>query len=60
MCLPKATKPSGPSEADLRDLHAKIGRLAVEDDFFVSRAQAMKPAEEKSMIVRQHPKLSII
>lgn len=26
-------KPAGPSEAEVKDLHAKIGRLAVENDF---------------------------
>ena len=26
-------KPKGPSEAEVKDLHAKIGRLAVENDF---------------------------
>jgi len=26
-------KPTGPSEAEVKDLHAKIGRLAVENDF---------------------------
>lgn len=32
-------KPSGPSEAELKELHAKIGRLAVENDFL---AQGLK------------------
>jgi len=26
-------KPAGPSESEVKDLHAKIGRLAVENDF---------------------------
>lgn len=30
---------SGPSEAEMKDLHAKIGRLAVENDFL---AQGLK------------------
>jgi len=29
----KGHKPSGPTEAEVKDLHAKIGRLAVENDF---------------------------
>ena len=29
----KGDKPSGPTEAEVKDLHAKIGRLAVENDF---------------------------
>jgi hypothetical protein len=28
-------KQSGPSEAEAKDLHAKIGRLAVENDFLL-------------------------
>ena len=28
-------KPQGPSESQIKDLHAKIGRLAVENDFLV-------------------------
>ena len=28
-----ASKPSGPSEADLKVLHAKIGQLTLENDF---------------------------
>lgn len=26
-------KPEGPSEAEIKELHAKIGRLSVENDF---------------------------
>lgn len=29
----KGGKPSGPTEAEVKDLHAKIGRFAVENDF---------------------------
>ena len=32
-------KPEGPSEADAKELHARIGRLAVENDF---SAQGLK------------------
>ncbi len=32
-------KPTGVSEADVKELHAKIGRLAVENDFL---AQGLK------------------
>jgi len=32
-------KPQGPSEPEIKDLHAKIGRLAVENDFL---AQGLK------------------
>jgi len=29
----KGDKPTGPTEAEIKELHAKIGRLAVENDF---------------------------
>lgn len=48
----------GPTEAGVEELHAKIGRLAVENDF-VARAQAMSPAEKKNLIRRDHPELGI-
>lgn len=48
----------GPTEAEVEELHAKIGRLAVENDF-VARAQAMSPAEKKNLIRRDHPELGI-
>mgnify|MGYP000279783361 FL=1 len=32
-------KPSGPSDAEIKDLHAKIGRLTIENDFL---AQGLK------------------
>jgi transposase-like protein len=35
----KGGQASGPSEAEMKDLHAKIGRLAVENDFL---AQGLK------------------
>jgi len=35
----KRQEPQGPSESELKDLHAKIGRLAVENDFL---AQGLK------------------
>jgi len=52
-------KPEGPTEAEVKEQHAKIGRLAVENDFFVRRAQAMSPEQKKVMIRRGHPGLSI-
>ncbi|MDE4147191.1 IS3 family transposase [Phaeobacter gallaeciensis] len=52
-------KQSGPTEADIKELHAKIGRLAVENGFFVGRAQKVSPAKKRSMVQRDHPKLSI-
>ena len=35
----RGAKPTGASEADVKELHAKIGRLAVENDFL---AQGLK------------------
>ena len=32
--------PQGPSESEVNDLHAKIGRLAVENDFLAQRLNA--------------------
>ncbi len=52
-------KQAGPTEAEVRELHAKIGRLAVENDFFIRRAQEVSPAKKRSMIQRNHPELSI-
>ncbi|WP_432806825.1 IS3 family transposase [Methylocystis echinoides] len=39
---------------DLKALHAKIGELALENGFFVRRAQQGRPAERKAMIDRSH------
>ncbi len=41
--------------ADVKALHAKIGQLAMENDFFITRARAHKRAERKEMIDREHP-----
>ncbi|MEP2715623.1 hypothetical protein [Pseudophaeobacter sp.] len=51
-------KQTGPTEAEVKDLHAKMGRLAVEKDF-VRRAQKVSPAKKRSMIQRDYPELSI-
>ena len=42
-------------EAKIRDLHAKIGELTVERDFFSARAQALSRAERGRMIERDGP-----
>nr|WP_227538428.1 IS3 family transposase [Tritonibacter mobilis] len=52
-------KQSGPTEAEVKELHAKIGRLAVENDFLSEGAQKVSPAKKRSMVQRDHPKLSI-
>ena len=46
-------------EGEVHDLHAKIGQLTVERDFFGQRAQAMSRGERKRMIRRDHPGLSL-
>ena len=50
-------KQSGPTEAEVKKLHAKIGRLAVEN-IFVGRAQKVSPAKKRAMIQRDRPELS--
>ena len=52
-------EPEDPSEAEVKELHAKIEGVAVENDFFVARAQTMSPAKKQSMIRRDHPDLSM-
>ena len=46
-------------ESEVRDLHAKIGELIVERDFFVARVRSMSRPERRAMIVRDHPALSL-
>ncbi|UCE71855.1 MAG: IS3 family transposase [Nitrospiraceae bacterium] len=40
--------------ADVKELHAKIGQLAMENDFLFSGARAHRRAERKEMIDREH------
>jgi hypothetical protein len=47
------------NEAEVKELHAKIGKLVVENDFFVTRAEAMSPSERKAMINRDRTDLSL-
>ncbi|UIF87977.1 IS3 family transposase (plasmid) [Cupriavidus necator] len=44
----------GEPPVDLKVLHAKIGQLALENDFLFRRAQQGRPAERKAMIDREH------
>jgi len=53
----KPTESASPA-IDLQALHAKIGQLALENDFFRGRAQLGWIADRKAMIDR-HAKLSI-
>ncbi|UIF89353.1 IS3 family transposase (plasmid) [Cupriavidus necator] len=45
---------AGEPPVDLKVLHAKIGQLALENDFLFRRAQQGRPAERKAMIDREH------
>ena len=54
------------NEVEVTELHAKIGKLAVENDFlsrrkrlFVTSAKAMSPSERKQMINRDSTDLSL-
>jgi hypothetical protein len=40
-------------------MHAKIGQLAVENDFFVTRAEAVSPLKRREMIRKDNSKLSL-
>ena len=42
------------NEPDIKELHAKIGQLAMENDFFIHRARTRRRSERKEMIVRGH------
>ena len=46
-------------ETEVRDLHAKIVELAVQNDFFIYSAQAQSRKERKTMIDRSLPTLSV-
>ncbi|MGH6939751.1 IS3 family transposase [Hypericibacter sp.] len=46
-------------EAEVHDLHAKIGQLTVERDFLAKGLKAMSRGERKAMIEPRHPGLSL-
>ena len=46
-------------ESEIRELHAKIGELTVERDFFVARVRSMSRSERRAMVMRDHPALSL-
>jgi putative transposase len=49
-----AGPPSNEPPVDLKTLHAKIGQLTLENDFFVRGARQSRTAERKAMIDRTH------
>ncbi|WP_349039647.1 IS3 family transposase [Pseudotabrizicola sp. 4114] len=55
----KAAVAAEVAEETVRDLHAKIGELAVANDFLFTKAQALDRQVRRGMIERNHPKLSI-
>jgi len=56
----RGKKPSAEvDEETIRSLHTKIGELAVVNDFFVQKAQAVDRQVRRGMIERDHPALSI-
>ncbi|MDO6588314.1 integrase core domain-containing protein [Salipiger sp. 1_MG-2023] len=46
------TKKVEDNEAEVKERHAKIGKLVVDNDFFFTMAEAMSPSERKAMINR--------
>ncbi|MBT6585320.1 MAG: IS3 family transposase [Gammaproteobacteria bacterium] len=46
-------------EGEIKELHAKIGQLAVENDFLSQGAKAMSPNERREMIRKENTKLSL-
>jgi transposase-like protein len=46
-------------EDTVRSLHANIGELAVANDFFVAKAQALDRQVRRGMINKNHPSLSV-
>ncbi|MGO4855663.1 IS3 family transposase [Phaeovulum sp. W22_SRMD_FR3] len=55
----KAAVAAEVAEETVRDLHAKIGELAVANDFLFTKAQALDRQVRRGMIERNHPKLSV-
>jgi hypothetical protein len=51
-------KSEEPTEAEAKELHAKIGKLTVETNFFSARAQEVSWAKKKAVVRRDHPDLS--
>ncbi|MCZ8108492.1 MAG: IS3 family transposase [Burkholderiales bacterium] len=52
-------KPAEVDEDTVRDLHAKIGELAVANDFLSRKAQALDREVRRGMIERNHPSISV-
>ncbi|MDE0032471.1 MAG: IS3 family transposase [Deltaproteobacteria bacterium] len=54
-----AERGRGEHEAEIRDLHAKIGELTVERDFLAKGLKVVSGEERRAMIKPGHPKLSL-
>ncbi|MEQ3726274.1 MAG: IS3 family transposase [Tateyamaria sp.] len=46
-------------DGEIKDLHAKIGQLAVENDFLSQGLKPMSPSERREMIRKKNTKLSL-
>ena len=46
-------------DGEIKELHAKIGQLAVENDFLSQGLKAMSPSERREMIRKDNTKLSL-
>ncbi|WEF23170.1 IS3 family transposase [Paracoccus sp. S3-43] len=55
----KAAAAAEVAEETVRDLHAKIGELAVANGFFVTKAQALDRQVRRGMVEKNHPSLSV-
>ena len=55
----KSSRGSGDHEGEVKSLHAKIGQLTVENDFFVEGLRSMSRDRRAGMIDADHPRLSI-
>jgi transposase len=55
----KAAATAEVAEDTVRDLHAKIGELAVANDFFWQKSARPDREVRRSMIERNHPQLSV-
>nr|WP_254433771.1 IS3 family transposase [Paracoccus yeei] len=55
----KAAAAAEVAEETVRDLHAKIGELAVANDFLFTKAQALDRQVKRGMVEKNHPSLSV-
>ena len=56
----KTSRIAAEQEAEVKTLHAKIGQLAAENDFLVSRLRSLSRDRRQAMIGAHHPRLSVV